>query len=364
MGRRQDIAEIRRLGAARLLTLTGVGGVGKTRLALEVAAAVRKGFADGVWLVDLAPVQNPATVPGIAATALGVPDLSARPVVEQLTGFLATRQCLIVLDNCEHLVDACAELVDTLLSASPGLRILTTSRQTLGIVGEHVFTVAPLSVPDEAVELLRDRAAACRPEFEVTDANRAAVTRLDGLPLAIELAASRLRTLSVDHLGFGYGNHACAGQGLTHLETHTVLKALAARVRRIELTGEPVRALNNITRGFQSVSDQLRYPVRDVASGTGVSHRGGVAWAWRWNPAPRTAPRGRCRPLVGVLIVVTPWCRWAARGSRLRSVMGVPALDGSLRLTDIPPPAHSAVIRSTTPPRKRSRNRPSHPHTT
>ncbi|WP_051744430.1 ATP-binding protein [Streptomyces yerevanensis] len=205
VGRRQDIAEIRRrLGAARLLTLTGVGGVGKTRLALEVAAAVRKGFADGVWLVDLAPVQNPATVPGVAATALGVPDLSARPVIEQLAGFLATRQCLIVLDNCEHLVDACAELVDTLLSAAPGLRILTTSRQTLGIVGEHVFTVAPLSVPDEAVELLRDRAAACRPEFEVTDANRAAVTRLcahlDGLPLAIELAASRLRTLSVDQV--------------------------------------------------------------------------------------------------------------------------------------------------------------------
>lgn len=199
------MAEIRRrLGTARLLTLTGVGGVGKTRLALEAAEAARKGFADGVWLVDLAPVQDPASVAGVAATALGVPDLSARPVVEQLAGHLAGRRCLIVLDNCEHLVDACAELAHTLLSAAPELRILATSRQTLGIAGEHVFTVAPLSVPDEAVELLSDRAAASRPEFAVTDANRAAVTRLcarlDGLPLAIELAASRLRTLTVEQV--------------------------------------------------------------------------------------------------------------------------------------------------------------------
>lgn len=205
VGRRRDIAEIRRrLADVRLLTLTGVGGVGKTRLALEVAAAARKGFADGVWLVDLAPVQDPATVAEVTATALGMPDLSARPAVEQLAAYLAERQCLILLDNCEHLVDACAALADALLSAAPGLRVLATSRQTLDLAGEHVFTVAPLSVPDEAVELLRDRAAAHRPEFDVTDANRAAVTRLctrlDGLPLAIELAAARLRTLTVDQV--------------------------------------------------------------------------------------------------------------------------------------------------------------------
>ncbi|MGW0578504.1 ATP-binding protein [Streptomyces sp. NPDC002920] len=205
VGRRRDIAEVRRrLGVTRLLTLTGVGGVGKTRLALEVAAAGRKGFGDGVWLVDLAPVQDPSTVASVAASALGVPDLSARPVVEQLGRHLAGRQCLIVLDNCEHLVDACAALADALLSAGPDLRILATSRQPLGIAGEHVVTVAPLSLPDEAVELLRDRAAAIQPDFVVTDANRAAVTRLcarlDGLPLAIELAASRLRTLTVEQV--------------------------------------------------------------------------------------------------------------------------------------------------------------------
>ncbi|MFG2023711.1 hypothetical protein [Streptomyces sp. NPDC048825] len=150
-----------------------MGGVGKTRLALEVAAASRKGFADGVWLVDLAPVRDPAAVAAVTTTALGIPDLSARPPLEQLADHLAERQCLIVLDNCEHLVDACAELADTLLSAAPDQRILATSRQTLGMSGEHVFTVAPLSVPDEAVELLRDRAAASRPEFDITDANRA-----------------------------------------------------------------------------------------------------------------------------------------------------------------------------------------------
>lgn len=167
------MAEVRRrLGTARLLTLTGVGGVGKTRLALEAAAASRKGFAGGVWLVDLAPVQDPAAVAGVTASALGIPDLSSHPLLEQLADHLAERQCLIVLDNCEHLVDACAELADSLLSAARDLRILATSRHTLGISGEHVFSVPPLSVPDDAVEPRRDQVAAGRPEFEVTCARR------------------------------------------------------------------------------------------------------------------------------------------------------------------------------------------------
>ncbi|MEU9348107.1 LuxR C-terminal-related transcriptional regulator [Streptomyces sp. NPDC048278] len=203
VGRRRDIVEIRRLlGSARLLTLTGMGGVGKTRLALAVAATCGKAFADGCWLVDLAPVREPSAVAGAAATALGVPDLGARPVLDDLARHLAGRRALIVLDNCEYLVDACAELADRLLSASAELRILATSRKTLGLTGEHVVTVPPLSVPDEAVELLRDRATAVRPDFRITDANWAGVRRLcadlEGLPLAIELAASRLRTLTVD----------------------------------------------------------------------------------------------------------------------------------------------------------------------
>ncbi|WP_240439532.1 ATP-binding protein, partial [Streptomyces europaeiscabiei] len=201
VGRRRDLAEVRRrLGATRLLTLTGMGGVGKTRLALEAVASVAD-FVDGVWLVDLAAVRDPSLVANATATALGVPDLGTRPVIDQLAAFLAHRAPLIVLDNCEHLIDACAELAHALLSASPGLRVLATSRRALGICGEHLFAVPPLA-PDDAAELLRDRATAVRPEFRITDANRAQVLRLceglDGLPLAIELAASRLRMLTVD----------------------------------------------------------------------------------------------------------------------------------------------------------------------
>ncbi|MEU0426151.1 LuxR C-terminal-related transcriptional regulator [Streptomyces canus] len=202
VGRRREVAEVRRaLATARLLTLTGVGGAGKTRLALEVAAASCDEFVDGAWVVDLAPVRVPSAVPDAVAVALGVRDLSARPVLEQLAGYLAGRHALIVLDNCEHLVEACAELAKTLLSAAAGLRMVATSRQMLGIIGEHVFTVSSLA-PDEAVELLCARTTAVRPDFQVTDANRDQVQRLcadlDGLPLAIELAAARLRTLTVD----------------------------------------------------------------------------------------------------------------------------------------------------------------------
>lgn len=203
VGRRHDLAEVCRiLGSARLLTLTGMGGVGKTRLALEAAAVVGESFRDGTWLVDLAAVQDPDAVATAAATAVGIVDVGGRPVIGRLADHLAERHALIVLDNCEHLVDACAELANTLLSACADLCVLATSRQTLGIVGEHVFTVSPLKVPDEAVELLRDRVTAVRPGFRITDANWNTVTRLcadlDGLPLAIELTASRLRTLTLE----------------------------------------------------------------------------------------------------------------------------------------------------------------------
>ncbi|MGY1495854.1 ATP-binding protein [Streptomyces sp. QTS52] len=201
VGRGRDLAEVRRrLGATRVLTLTGAGGVGKTRLALEVAAASATDCADGVWLVDMAAVRDPSLAANAVAAALGVPDQGTRPVLDQLAVFLAHRAPLILLDNCEHLADGCAEVAQVLLSASPGLRVLATSRQALGIYGEQVLAVSPLA-PDDAVELLRDRATAVCPEFRVTDANRADVFRLceglDGLPLAIELAASRLRTLTV-----------------------------------------------------------------------------------------------------------------------------------------------------------------------
>jgi len=204
VGRRHEAAEIRRLlGAGRLLTLTGVGGVGKTRLALETAHTFGKAFPDGVWLVDLASVHDPAAVTATVAGALRMPDLGVRPVADQLAGYLTRQRALLILDNCEHLVDACAGLVQTLLSAAPQLHILATSRHTLGVTGEHVLAVPPLP-PDEAVALLRDRATAVHTEFAVSPPNQTEMDRLcadlDGLPLAIELAASRLRSLTVEQL--------------------------------------------------------------------------------------------------------------------------------------------------------------------
>ncbi|MGI5460900.1 LuxR C-terminal-related transcriptional regulator [Streptomyces sp. CA-249302] len=201
VGREPEVAKIRSLlGEARLVTLAGPGGVGKTRLALEAAAVAADVFPDGVWLVDLAPVREAAAVADAMATALGVPDVGARGALERLTGFLAARRTLIVLDNCEQVVEACAETAGTLLAIAPGLCVLATSRHTLGMTGEHVLVVPPLPQAD-GIRLLRNRAAAVRSGFEVTEANRAEAARLcaalDGLPLAIELAAFRLRTLTV-----------------------------------------------------------------------------------------------------------------------------------------------------------------------
>ncbi|HKS45954.1 MAG TPA: LuxR C-terminal-related transcriptional regulator [Amycolatopsis sp.] len=218
VGRRREIGEVRqRLAAGRLVTLTGVGGVGKTRLAIEAATESHRAFTDGAWLVDLAPVREPELVGRAVATALGIPDQSTKPAVAQLIDHLARRQALVLLDNCEHLIDACAALTDRLLRACARVRVLATSRQALGIAGEHIYLVPPLSAPDpdspppaaalgqyESVNLLVDRAVAIRPGFAVTKRNAVAVARLcarlDGIPLAIELAASRLRSLVVDEV--------------------------------------------------------------------------------------------------------------------------------------------------------------------
>lgn len=221
VGRRREIAQVQRcLAVSRLLTLTGVGGVGKTRLAVEAAGQLHGAFADGTWLVDLATVSESGLVAQTVAAAMGIRDQSPRPAVDQLVAYLADRHALLVLDNCEHLLDACGPLVDRLLRTCRQLRVLATSRETLGIDGEHVAQVPPLSVPEtggeaeglapeelkryEAVRLLMERATAVRPDFAITEHNSAAVGRLcaglDGVPLAIELAATRLRSFSVEQL--------------------------------------------------------------------------------------------------------------------------------------------------------------------
>jgi predicted ATPase/class 3 adenylate cyclase/DNA-binding CsgD family transcriptional regulator len=184
----------------RLVTLTGAGGAGKTRLGVEIAARIAAEFGDGVWYIDLAPVTHPGVVAVAVARALGVPDQPGRFTMDTLLRFVRDRQMLVVLDNCEHLLDASAELVVALLGGAPGLTVLATSREQIGVAGEVSWRVPSLSLADEAIELFIDRARRARPDFRITNDNTTTVTeicrRLDGMPLAIELAAARVRALS------------------------------------------------------------------------------------------------------------------------------------------------------------------------
>ncbi|WP_040820718.1 protein kinase domain-containing protein [Nocardia jiangxiensis] len=214
VNRRAETSEIKNLlSVTRLVTLTGIGGVGKTRLALRAASNARSGFADGVRVIELADVRDPTLLVDVVAASLGLRGDSAQPMPQVLVNFLRSREALLVLDNGEQVVEALARLVETLLVACADLRILLTSREPLDIAGEAVLRVLPLSVPSsdgeptlrglpqyDAVTLFAERAAAVVPGFEVTADNKAAVAgvcaRLDGLPLAIELAAARMRTMS------------------------------------------------------------------------------------------------------------------------------------------------------------------------
>src|SRR4051812_17686088 len=212
IGRRRELAEAKRLlSVNRLVTFTGVGGVGKTRLALRTAAELRRTFTDGVWLIDLAPLTAGELLERTVAEALGFKDQSG---LNTLPAYLGTKQLLMVLDNCEHLLDECAALAGKLLGMAPELRILATSRQMLHVEGEHVLDVQPLPVPEEAtadgvaqyeaLRLFEERTSAVVPGFAVNAANNVAVKRLwqrlDGIPLAIELAAVQMRALSAEQI--------------------------------------------------------------------------------------------------------------------------------------------------------------------
>jgi predicted ATPase/DNA-binding XRE family transcriptional regulator len=217
IGREQALAEVTLLiDTTRLLTLTGPGGTGKTRLALEVAAGLLDHFPQGVWLVELAPLADPAGVPAAVAAAVGVREEAGQPVLTTLIAALRRRRLLLVLDNCEHLLDAGAALVEALLRGCPQVRLLATSREVLGIAGETVRRVPSLALPDgehlppealagfAAVRLFVERAQAVQPHFALTTQNASLVVqicrRLDGIPLALELAAARLSGLSIDAL--------------------------------------------------------------------------------------------------------------------------------------------------------------------
>jgi predicted ATPase len=218
IGRERELSDAGRiLSWARLLTLTGPGGVGKTRLALELAASLRGDYADGAWLVELAPLGDAALIPEALASSLGVREERGRSAAETVRGYLATRRALIVLDNCEHLVSASAALSASLLRHCPRVTILATSREALGIEGEVRYAVAPLGLPEpdvppdpghlagfEAVRLFVDRARTADPSFSLTTDNATAVAKicvqLDGIPLALELAAVRIHGLSAEEL--------------------------------------------------------------------------------------------------------------------------------------------------------------------
>lgn len=218
VGRRNQRFEVKKaLSTSRLVTLTGVGGVGKTRLATQVATELLRNYADGVRLAEFGDLHDPTLVVDTVAAALGLRNLAGRTSMETLIDNLVPRKLLLVLDNCEHLVETIAELVNRLLRTCPDVSILATTREILGVSGESVLPVAPLGLPDpsraptireasqsEAVQLFVERAVAIVPEFELNHRNWRAVssicTRLDGLPLAIELATARLRTLSVGQI--------------------------------------------------------------------------------------------------------------------------------------------------------------------
>jgi predicted ATPase/class 3 adenylate cyclase len=232
VGRGQELAEVvRLLRAGRFLTLTGAGGCGKTRLALQAAADALEAYPDGAWVAELAPLADPEGVPGAVAEALGARPEPGQPPVPALVAFLRDRRLLLVLDNCEHLLEACARLADALLRGAPGLTVLAASREALGIAGETAWRVPSLPVPPPeaaeagearaghgpspeagpggvggyaAVRLFAERAAAAAPGFALTPENAPAVARicrrLDGLPLALELAAARVRVLAPDQI--------------------------------------------------------------------------------------------------------------------------------------------------------------------
>ena len=218
VGREREIEEVRRLlGTTRLLTLTGAGGIGKTRLAIQAANELARLYRDGVWWVELAPLTDGGLVPQTFAQVLGVRESPGQPLIESLQDFLREKQTLLMLDNCEHLVSACIQLAYELLSQCANLHILTTSREALSITGETTFSVPTLSFPVlshmsqlqslkefESIQLFVARASAIQPDLALTQANAFAVTqichRLDGLPLAIELAAARVKMLTLEEI--------------------------------------------------------------------------------------------------------------------------------------------------------------------
>ncbi len=246
IGREKQVEEVKGLlKQNRLLTLTGAGGSGKTRLSLQIAADLLDHNFDGVWLVELAALSDPTLVPQAVADILGVREEPGTPITRTLTEWLKPKRLLLVLDNCEHLITACAALATDLLRACPHVHLLVSSREALNVAGEQTYRVPPLSLPDpkqmqtvetlpqfEALRLFIERALAVQPAFAVTNANAPVVAqicwRLDGIPLAMELAAARVRSLSVEEINTRLDNRfrLLTGGSRTALPRQQTLQAL------------------------------------------------------------------------------------------------------------------------------------------
>lgn len=245
IGREKEQRQITDLIANdRLVTLTGAGGIGKTRLSIQAAYALLNNFPNGTWLVELAPLSDPALVPQVIVTTLGLIEHANRPPQTILTAFLQAKKLLLVLDNCEHLIQACAQLAETLLQACPDLHILATSREALSIAGETLYRVPSLTTPDpmhvtvdtlsnyESVQLFVERAQSALADFTLTQENAPAIAQvchhLDGIPLALELAAARVKLLRVEEIAARLSDrfHLLTGGTRTALPRHQTLQAM------------------------------------------------------------------------------------------------------------------------------------------
>jgi predicted ATPase/DNA-binding XRE family transcriptional regulator len=246
IGREKEVERIqRRLAQHRLVTLLGAGGIGKTRLSQQVASQLLENYSDGVWLVELASLSDPALVPQTVAGVFGIQQgTTIRAMVETLIHFLRAKSILLLLDNCEHLLDTCARLADQLLKNCPNLKILATSRESLGIIGEALYQVPALTVPEiqliesveklndyESIRLFDERAQLVQMDFSLTKANAASIaqicSRLDGIPLAIELAAVRVQMFSTEQIASQLNEcfHTLTGGSRTALPRHQTLQA-------------------------------------------------------------------------------------------------------------------------------------------
>jgi predicted ATPase/class 3 adenylate cyclase len=244
IGRERELAEAKDLLAAtRLLTLLGMGGMGKTRLSLQIAADLMDRFPDGAWFIDLAPVRDRALVPNEVAQVLSIPEEPGRALVQTLCAHLRQQKLLLVLDNCEHLVSACASLANAILRAAPDVKIIATSREALRIPGEQTYPVVPLTVPDkkagidvlaqsEAVQLFVERARLQKPNFILNERDAAGIAelcaRVEGIPLALELAAARMQSLSIDEINRRLNDRyrLLSGGSRVALERQQTLRAL------------------------------------------------------------------------------------------------------------------------------------------